>query len=161
VAIKLPSRRELTLLVPLTEQQHDLYRQFLCSLDSSTLEVVMREDTAAAGTATATATGAGTSSQNTSSTDLVPLQGCAAGAAGSTELTRVASSSSLAKVGSSGASSAAAAASSSGDSDWRKLMNLLLQLRKICNHTYLLPDIAPDPYEIDEGIVGGSGKLLV
>jgi SWI/SNF-related matrix-associated actin-dependent regulator of chromatin subfamily A member 5 len=159
VAIKLPSRRELTLLVPLTEQQHDLYRQFLCSLDSSTLEVVMREDTAAAGAATAT--GAGTSSQNTSSTDLVPLQGCAAGAAGSTELTRVASSISLAKVGSSGASSATAAASSSGDSDWRKLMNLLLQLRKICNHTYLLPDIAPDPYEIDEGIVGGSGKLLV
>jgi SWI/SNF-related matrix-associated actin-dependent regulator of chromatin subfamily A member 5 len=65
---------------------------------------------------------------------------------------------------SAGASSAAsnalvpASSSSSGgssstpapvaDSDWRKLMNLLLQLRKVCNHTYLFPDIAPDPYKV-------------
>jgi hypothetical protein len=49
----------------------------------------------------------------------------------------------------------------SADSDWRKLMNLLLQLRKICNHTYLLPDVAPEPYVVDEEIVGGSGKLMV
>ena len=27
-------------------------------------------------------------------------------------------------------------------------MNLLLQLRKICNHTYLMPDAAPEPYEV-------------
>lgn len=47
------------------------------------------------------------------------------------------------------------------DVDWRKLMNLLLQLRKICNHTYLLPDVAPEPYETTEDIVKGSGKLLV
>lgn len=47
------------------------------------------------------------------------------------------------------------------DSDWRKLMNLLLQLRKICNHTYLLPDVAPEPYEVTDDIVGGSGKLMV
>ena len=53
------------------------------------------------------------------------------------------------------------ATAASVDSDWRKLMNLLLQLRKICNHTYLLPDIAPDPYTISEDIVGGSGKLMV
>ena len=31
------------------------------------------------------------------------------------------------------------------DTDWRKLMNLLLQLRKICNHTYLMPEVAPNP----------------
>jgi hypothetical protein len=33
------SRREVTLLVPLTHQQHELYKMLLCSLDSSTLEV--------------------------------------------------------------------------------------------------------------------------
>jgi SWI/SNF-related matrix-associated actin-dependent regulator of chromatin subfamily A member 5 len=37
----------------------------------------------------------------------------------------------------------------------------MLQLRKICNHTYLLPDVAPEPYVVDEEIVGGSGKLMV
>ena len=45
------------------------------------------------------------------------------------------------------------------DTDWRKLMNLLLQLRKICNHTYLMPEMAPHPYEVTEDIVQGSGKL--
>ena len=45
------------------------------------------------------------------------------------------------------------------DTDWRKLMNLLLQLRKICNHTYLMPEMAPNPYKVTEDIVQGSGKL--
>jgi SWI/SNF-related matrix-associated actin-dependent regulator of chromatin subfamily A member 5 len=48
-----------------------------------------------------------------------------------------------------------------GDNEWRKLMNLLLQLRKVCNHIYLMPEAAPDPYEISEEIVYGSGKLLM
>jgi len=32
-------------------------------------------------------------------------------------------------------------------SAWRKLMNLLMQLRKICNHPYQLQNAEPDPYE--------------
>ena len=47
----------------------------------------------------------------------------------------------------------------SSDGTWRKLMNLLLQLRKLCNHLYLMPDAAPEPYEISEELVEGSGKL--
>ena len=43
------------------------------------------------------------------------------------------------------------------ENDWRKLMNLLLQLRKVCNHTYLMLD--NDPERVTEEIVGGSGKL--
>lgn len=39
--------------------------------------------------------------------------------------------------------------SGSGDGKWRKLMNLLMQLRKACNHPYLLPGAEPAPYSMD------------
>ncbi|KAL9597302.1 MAG: hypothetical protein Q9219_005226 [cf. Caloplaca sp. 3 TL-2023] len=44
---------------------------------------------------------------------------------------------------------------------WRKLMNLLMQLRKVCNHPYLLPHAEPDPYYVGEHVVLASGKLIV
>ncbi|KAF8838568.1 hypothetical protein BDN67DRAFT_73595 [Paxillus ammoniavirescens] len=44
---------------------------------------------------------------------------------------------------------------------WRKLMNLLMQLRKVCDHPYLLKDAAPSPYVIGEHIVASSSKLIV
>ena len=154
VAIKLPSRRELTLLVPLTQQQHELYKQYLCSLDSSTLEVVMREEPS-------------NSASRSNFASSANLAGSAGGAGDAVMTTITAtsngssSSSELVPVASSGGSSSGNGGGAAADSDWRKLMNLLLQLRKICNHTYLLPDIAPEPYTVSEDIVGGSGKLLV
>ncbi|KAF9219876.1 hypothetical protein BS17DRAFT_371007 [Gyrodon lividus] len=49
-----------------------------------------------------------------------------------------------------------------GDANcWRKLMNLLMQLRKVCDHPYLLKDAAPLPYVIGEHIVASSSKLIV
>jgi SNF2 family DNA or RNA helicase len=137
VAIKLPSRRELTVLVPLTQQQQHLYRQMLCSLDSQTLEIVMR-DTSSSSTTDAAAAAAllepsdGRLSNDSAESPVDP------------PLPHHASSSSAGQ-----------------DTDWRQLMNLLLQLRKVCNHTYLLPDVAPEPYEVNEDIVRGSGKLMV
>ncbi|KAG7085999.1 hypothetical protein E1B28_003522 [Marasmius oreades] len=44
---------------------------------------------------------------------------------------------------------------------WKKLMNLLLQLRKVCDHPYLLKDAEPDPYHIGEHVVASSSKLIV
>ncbi|KAL9002490.1 MAG: hypothetical protein Q9188_004571 [Gyalolechia gomerana] len=46
-------------------------------------------------------------------------------------------------------------------SAWRKLMNLLMQLRKVCNHPYLLPHAEPNPYYIGEHIMHASGKFIV
>ena len=46
-------------------------------------------------------------------------------------------------------------------SAWRKLMNLLMQLRKACNHPYLLPHAEPDPYYIGEHIIHASGKFIL
>ena len=46
-------------------------------------------------------------------------------------------------------------------SEWKKLMNLVMQLRKICNHPYILPNAGPDPYYLGEHIKTASGKFIV
>ncbi|KZT67879.1 hypothetical protein DAEQUDRAFT_766836 [Daedalea quercina L-15889] len=52
--------------------------------------------------------------------------------------------------------------SSTGQKDrWKKLMNLLMQLRKVCDHPYLLPNAEPEPYAIGEHLVASSSKLVV
>ncbi|KAL8731624.1 MAG: hypothetical protein Q9166_003312 [cf. Caloplaca sp. 2 TL-2023] len=52
-------------------------------------------------------------------------------------------------------------ADESKKSAWRKLMNLLMQLRKCCNHPYLLPHAAPNPYYVGEHIMHASGKFII
>ena len=44
---------------------------------------------------------------------------------------------------------------------WRKLMNLVMQLRKCCSHPYLLPDGAPEPYNLGDHLIKASGKFIV
>lgn len=44
---------------------------------------------------------------------------------------------------------------------WKKLMNLLMQLRKCCNHPYLLPHSMPDPYYVGDHVIKASGKLIL
>lgn len=46
-------------------------------------------------------------------------------------------------------------------SAWQKLMNLLMQLRKICNHPYQIASAEPDPYETGDHVVRASGKFMV
>lgn len=46
-------------------------------------------------------------------------------------------------------------------SAWKKLMNLLMQLRKCCNHPYILPHAEPDPYYLGDHIVHASAKFIV
>ena len=45
--------------------------------------------------------------------------------------------------------------------DWKRLMNLLMQLRKCCNHPYLLPHSAPEPYYLGDHVVKASGKFIL
>ena len=137
VAISLPSRRELTVLVPLTKRQVEWYKRLLCGLDSDVIETVMRESSTTAPIIEMDVDFNGSTS--TALTAVKPKNGKAASSSSSSEKNLGAS----------------------GDSDWRKLMNLLLQLRKICNHIYLMPDAAPEPYDVGEHVVGGSGKLLM
>jgi SWI/SNF-related matrix-associated actin-dependent regulator of chromatin subfamily A member 5 len=46
-------------------------------------------------------------------------------------------------------------------SDWQKLMNLLMQLRKVCNHPYQIGNAEPDPYETGDHVITASGKFIV
>jgi SWI/SNF-related matrix-associated actin-dependent regulator of chromatin subfamily A member 5 len=46
-------------------------------------------------------------------------------------------------------------------SDWQKLMNLLMQLRKVCNHPYQLQNAEPDPYHTGDHVITASGKFIV
>lgn len=46
-------------------------------------------------------------------------------------------------------------------SDWQKLMNLIMQLRKISNHPYQILNAEPDPYYTGHHIVEASGKFIV
>ncbi|KAH7927010.1 hypothetical protein BV22DRAFT_1007877 [Leucogyrophana mollusca] len=46
------------------------------------------------------------------------------------------------------------------DNRWKKLMNLLMQLRKVCDHPYLLKDASPSPFVIGEHVVASSSKLI-
>ncbi|EKG20962.1 SNF2-related protein [Macrophomina phaseolina MS6] len=46
-------------------------------------------------------------------------------------------------------------------SDWTKLMNLVMQLRKCCSHPYLLPGVQPEPYLLGDHVIRASGKFIV
>ena len=46
-------------------------------------------------------------------------------------------------------------------SDWQKLMNLLMQLRKVCNHPYQIHNAEPDPYHAGDHVVTASGKFII
>ncbi len=48
--------------------------------------------------------------------------------------------------------------SAGGSGDWRKLLNLLMQLRKCCNHPFLFPHVEPDDAPRD-AIITHSGKM--
>ena len=55
---------------------------------------------------------------------------------------------------------------------WQKLMNLLLQLRKVCDQyisfqsssnpsPYMIPNSEPEPFEAGDHLILGSGKLVL
>jgi len=44
-------------------------------------------------------------------------------------------------------------------SQWQHLQNLLMQLRKICNHPYILPGVDPTPGKVGKAFVAASGKF--
>jgi SNF2 family DNA or RNA helicase len=48
-----------------------------------------------------------------------------------------------------------------GSMPWRRLMNLVMQLRKCCSHPYMLPGAQPEPYYIGQHIIRASGKFIL
>lgn len=46
-------------------------------------------------------------------------------------------------------------------SAYKKLLNLVMQLRKCCIHPYQIKGAAPDPYTLGDHVIHASGKFLV
>lgn len=46
-------------------------------------------------------------------------------------------------------------------SAWRKLMNLLMQLRKVCNHPYQIQNAEPTDYLLGDHLIQASGKFII
>ncbi|KFY68354.1 hypothetical protein V496_01151 [Pseudogymnoascus sp. VKM F-4515 (FW-2607)] len=46
-------------------------------------------------------------------------------------------------------------------SSWRKLMNLLMQLRKVCNHPYQIQNAEPTDSVLGDHLILASGKFIV
>jgi SNF2 family DNA or RNA helicase len=44
---------------------------------------------------------------------------------------------------------------------WKKLLNLLMQLRKVVNHPYMFAEAEEKPGETDDTIVTNSAKMMV
>ncbi|KAI0784033.1 SNF2 family N-terminal domain-containing protein [Abortiporus biennis] len=44
--------------------------------------------------------------------------------------------------------------------EFQRLMNLLMELRKICDHPYMLKDVEPTPYVTGEHLIQASSKLI-
>jgi len=42
-----------------------------------------------------------------------------------------------------------------------RLLNVLMQLRKCCNHPYIFPGVEPEPFELGEHLIETSGKLVI
>ena len=133
VDVQLPNRKELTILVPLTDMQKAMYKQLLCGLGQDAIEMVM----CSKGAEDAIEKGSCSNSSQAALPDFNESTSTAANEELSAVLAAPATT-----------TTTAAATGGSNDSEWRLLMNLLLQLRKVCNHTYLMPDAAPEPYEI-------------
>lgn len=132
----------VVLLLSLTIRIENVrYKQLLCGLDSDIIETVMRESD----TSNNSTGGQGAGLSRSSSSQAMSLSGSSSDLKSSEKSEKLQRSSSGTSVTSTGSGNG------SGDSEWRRLMNLLLQLRKICNHTYLMPDAAPDPYEVGKG----------
>lgn len=45
--------------------------------------------------------------------------------------------------------------------DYQRLLNLLMQLRKVCNHPYQIRNAEPEPYETGPHTIHASGKFIV
>ncbi len=146
VNLGLPPKEEVLLYVPLTPMQRFWYQRLLTKVDTMTLEQLF----------------AGAKAKEVQSIkqeaekdrDLQKAVSELANAVGPTEDVWAESKEIMEKA-------VQTEEADTESSDWRKLMNLVMQLRKVCSHPYLLPNAAPEPYYLGDHIMRASGKFIV
>ncbi|BFZ64542.1 hypothetical protein YB2330_005689 [Saitoella coloradoensis] len=137
---KVPEKEEVTIYLPLSPMQRFWYKRLLTRLDKPMLEEILE--------------GKGPSTGGT------PLKVEVDTPAESQTGTEVSGSRlSAIKLEAAMLNQANAPSDSKESGEWKKLMNLLMQLRKACSHPYLLPGSEPDPYILDDHIIEASSKI--
>ena len=149
VDLDLPPKEEVLLFVPLTPMQRFWYQRLLTRLDKASLEELFdgsRDKEASA------------LKQEADDAELKMLEkaGQAADKAANADTRGVWAES---KEIMEHAIQQEQAESKPGE--WKKLMNLIAQLRKVCSHPYLLPNAYPEPYYLGDHVRVASGKFIV
>ena len=150
VNLGLPPKEEILLFVPLTPMQRFWYTRFLTRVDSGMLDQLFKG--AKAKEIKSLQQDAEEDEQNSS---LLKRAGAELAAADDTAEDVWAESKEIMEK------AVENDEAETNTSDWRKLMNLVMQLRKVCSHPYLLPNAAPEPYYLGDHIKNASGKFIV
>ncbi|KAJ3008131.1 UNVERIFIED_CONTAM: hypothetical protein HDU68_003217 [Siphonaria sp. JEL0065] len=153
VDLSIPPKEELIIYLPLTPMQRFWYKRLLTRIDNGTLDQIFTAPLHNADNDTSSTVNTPPENPNASSDSLFDLN------------------SSFDMIGGDGCGSSSGAgfdaanevmqyAQQNQKGDWAKLMNLLLQLRKVCNHPYILPNSEPEPYINGEHLILASSKLI-
>ncbi|KAM0788448.1 hypothetical protein ACM66B_001582 [Microbotryomycetes sp. NB124-2] len=140
--LSVPPREEMTLYVPLSPAQRFWYMRLLTRADTVTLNEVFSTDLRAAAGAPE------------------PKRGRKSKSAVLEEVETAEEDEGQSQVRENLKQVMAASKGGEGNA-WMKMMNLLMQLRKCCNHPYLLPNAESEPFEVAEHIVAASSKLVL
>lgn len=151
VNLGLPPKEEILLYVPLTPMQRFWYTRFLTRVDSGTLEQLFQG--AKAKELTSLQQEAEEEKQNINLVKRAEQE-----LAGNTNIITEDVWAESKEIMEKAIENEEA---DSQTSDWRKLMNLVMQLRKVCSHPYLLPNASPEPYTLGDHIKHASGKFIV
>ncbi|QDS73472.1 hypothetical protein FKW77_009015 [Venturia effusa] len=147
VNLNLPTKTEVRLFLPLTPLQRQWYTRLLTKQSETVLEEVFKGATEKEKMAIHDATPE-TELSHTSVTPGTPMSMDTAGDAGV--------DSSFWQIGAETSGEPAGAKKS----EWQRLLNLVMQLRKCCTHPYLIPDAAPNPSFIGDHVTQASGKFM-
>ena len=146
VDLNLPPKTEILLYVPLTPMQRFFYTRLMTRVDQGLLDELFHD----AGRKEAESIAQDNQDQILRGTDLEQFETMEKAGDGAWKESKAILKKALEKE----------QEDESKKTAWKKLMNLLMQLRKVCNHPYLLPHAEPDPYYLGDHIIHASGKLI-
>lgn len=145
--LDIPPKHVHNIYLPLTTMQQFWYRRLLTKLDTSTLSDLFGRDMKNAISNTATPAESEKSADGTL-------------ANASEVLSKEALRQQRALAETESNISFAMNDTSKDATRYRRLLNLVMQLRKCCNHPYLLPNAEPYPIQNGEHVVYASNKLI-
>lgn len=155
VDLNLPPKEEVLLYVPLTPMQRFWYTRLLTKADNAMLDDLFKD-----------AQVKELEKHDDEEGQLSLLEKAAAAAERTEQIVTGASIGGTADVWAGSREIIEQAVANEADPDvkggaWKKLMNLVMQLRKVCSHPYLLKAATPEPYLLGQHIKTASGKFIV